>query len=55
MHDEIFTALYDVGVAVTAIAAAAEPAAAPAAVKARSFAFTDCFFHFDSFSNLTSN
>jgi hypothetical protein len=34
MHDDIFTALYNVGVAITAIAAAAAPAAAPAAAKA---------------------
>jgi hypothetical protein len=55
MHDEIFTALYDVGVAITAIAEAAIaaaaapaaiPAAAPAAAKAISFVFTDCFFIF---------
>jgi hypothetical protein len=34
MHDEIFTALYEVGVAITAIAAAAAPAAAPATAPA---------------------
>jgi hypothetical protein len=50
MHGEIFTALYDVGVAITAIAAQAVPAApaaasaaAAAAAKAISFAFSDCF------------
>jgi hypothetical protein len=49
--------LYDVGVAITApnAATAAAAVAAPAAAKAISFAFTDCFFYFDSFSNLTGN
>jgi hypothetical protein len=44
MHDEIFTAFYDVGVAITAIAPAAAAAAAAAAAKAISDAFTDRFF-----------
>jgi hypothetical protein len=55
MHDDISTALYDVGIAITPIAAAAAaPATAPAAAKAISFAITD-FFYFDSFLNLTGN
>jgi hypothetical protein len=59
MHDNFFTALYDDGTSLIAVAAsasaAASVAAAPAITTAIAFAFIAFFSYFDSISNLISN